>query len=136
MDAAGDGGQRADDGGQNAETTRAEQKVLARIQVSQIWERFNINTILPSTHLQLMSDRVTVSVQEEDQRRHLVDGAGVSGRAAHTQTVLHLHTPESGYSRPCCPPPLLSGSPRHSPGRSAWTSPSVRSDRRAWSRPD
>lgn len=30
MDTAGDGGQRADDGGQNAETARAEQKVLSR----------------------------------------------------------------------------------------------------------
>lgn len=53
-----------------------------------------------------MSDRMTVSVQEEDQRRHLVDGAGVSGRTAHTQAVLHLHTQGSGYSRPCCPPAL------------------------------
>lgn len=37
-----------------------------------------------------MPDRMTVSVQEEDQGRHLFDGAGVSGRATHTQTVLHL----------------------------------------------
>lgn len=42
------------------------------------------------THLQLMPDRMTVSIQEEDQGRHLFDGAGVSGRATHTQTVLHL----------------------------------------------
>lgn len=30
VDTAGDGGQRADDGGQNAETTRTEQKILQR----------------------------------------------------------------------------------------------------------
>lgn len=44
VDTAGDGGQRADDGGQNAETTCAEQKVLSRIQISQIWKRLKINT--------------------------------------------------------------------------------------------
>lgn len=43
VDTAGDGGQRADDGGQNAETTCAEQKVLSRIQISQIWKRLKIN---------------------------------------------------------------------------------------------
>lgn len=52
-----------------------------------------------------MSDRMTVSVQEEDQRGHLVDGAGVSRGTAHTQTVLHLHTQENGYSRRVAPPP-------------------------------
>lgn len=44
------------------------------------------------THLQLMPDWVTVSVQVEDQRLLFRDGAGVSGRTTHTLTVLHLHT--------------------------------------------
>lgn len=54
-----------------------------------------------------MSDRVTVSVEEEDQRRHLVDGAGVSGRTAHTQTVLHLHTRKRLFPTVLPPPPRL-----------------------------
>lgn len=43
-----------------------------------------------------MSDRMTISIQEEDQGGHLVDGAGLSGRAAHAESVLHLHTED------CC----------------------------------
>lgn len=44
------------------------------------------------THLQLMSDWVTVSIQVEDQGLLLCDGAGVWGRATYTKTILHLHT--------------------------------------------
>lgn len=51
----------------------------------------SIDTINP-THLQLMSEWVTVSIQVEDQGLLLIDGAGLSGRATHTQTILHLHT--------------------------------------------
>lgn len=47
MDTAGDGGQRADDGGQNAETTRAEQEVLSRIQISQIWKTLKNSSVHP-----------------------------------------------------------------------------------------
>lgn len=91
---------------------------------------------LQSTHLQLMSDWMTVSVQEEDQRGHLIDGAGMSGCAAHAQTVLHLHTHKTMLFPFQSPPTHThTSATSHTPGRSAWTWPSVRSDRRAWSRP-
>lgn len=44
------------------------------------------------TYLQLMPDRVTVSVQVEDQGLLLLDGAGLGGCAAHTEAILHLST--------------------------------------------
>lgn len=55
----------------------------------------HVKIVLQSTHLQLMSDWVTVSVQKEDQRGHLIDGAGMGGCAAHAQTVLHLRTQDN-----------------------------------------
>lgn len=45
------------------------------------------------THLQLMSDRVTVSIEEEDQGGHLTHGARLSGGAAHAQSILNLNQP-------------------------------------------
>lgn len=44
------------------------------------------------TNLQLVSEWVTVGIQVQHQGLLLCDGAGLSGRATHTQTILHLYT--------------------------------------------
>lgn len=94
----------------------------------------------PPPYLQLMPDRVAVSIQVQDQGVLLSDGAGVVGHTAHAQTALHLHTFVKQWLKthpPATPVTQQTWLVRGClPGRSAWTSPSVRSDRRASSRPD
>lgn len=104
-----------------------------------------------------MSDWVTVGVEEQDKGGHLAHGAGLSRSAAHAQSVLNLnHTQDNIQNgrqkhththEPTAASVRLEGhcGTRQEatpalccclPGRWAWTWPSVRSDRRAWSRPD
>lgn len=150
MNTAGHRGQRTDDGGQDAETTGTEQKVLGR-QSQNPTKPYSYGLTADLTHvhflwpspppyLQLMPDRVAVSIQVQDQGVLLSDGAGVVGHTAHAQTALHLHTFVKQWLKthpPATPVTQQTWLVRGClPGRSAWTSPSVRSDRRASSRPD